>query len=338
MFDNERGIFDFIDPAKNDKFSFMKGNDLYELFVLLDNYYLEYREKLGFRDYVTFGMELEFEDAKMDLIKRKLAELYLNGEWNLTSEISVMDNDGAEVISPICSDNKITWNDLNMVCNMLKENAYIGENSGGHIHIGTQVIGDNPRAWLNFIKLWSVYENIIFRFGYGEFLSARSNIDIFADSIGKSLWKVYKRFSKSKFVTTSDIIKDMNCNRCTAVELSKVSNFDYFEPFNTIEFRFPNGSLEPVIWQNNINLIVNILEYVKKSSFDDDIINKRYFLNKGKVCSLEDYDYIYLKQALELCDMVFDTNLDKIYFLRQYLKSFQVSKGEFVRAKTFVRK
>ena len=45
------------------------------------------------------------------------------------------------------------------------------------------------------------------------------------------------------------------------------------------------------------------------------------------------YDEIYLEQALELCDMLFTNNLDKVYFLKQYLKSFQVLEKNYDYAK-----
>ena len=50
---------------------------------------------------------------------------------------------------------------------------------------------------------------------------------------------------------------------------------------------------------------------------DINIIRKNY--------QIYSYNQIYLEQALELCDMIFDNNLDKIYFLRQYLKSFETT-------------
>ena len=52
------------------------------------------------------------------------------------------------------------------------------------------------------------------------------------------------------------------------------------------------------------------------------------------------YDEIYIDQALELSDMIFDNNLDKIYFLKQYFKSFDINnkKDEYPEAKVFTKK
>lgn len=51
------------------------------------------------------------------------------------------------------------------------------------------------------------------------------------------------------------------------------------------------------------------------------------------------YNNINLKNALEFVDLVFDNNVDKMYFLRQYLKNFQDNYGikTAVKAKRFVK-
>ena len=51
------------------------------------------------------------------------------------------------------------------------------------------------------------------------------------------------------------------------------------------------------------------------------------------------YNEINLRNVLEFVDLVFDNNLDKIYFLRQYLKNFQENYGikVAVKAKKFVK-
>ena len=53
---------------------------------------------------------------------------------------------------------------------------------------------------------------------------------------------------------------------------------------------------------------------------------------------LEKYNEIVLPQALELADLIFQNNYDKIYFLRQYLKSFETSTQELEKANTFVKR
>ena len=50
----------------------------------------------------------------------------------------------------------------------------------------------------------------------------------------------------------------------------------------------------------------------------------------------DSYNDIYYDQAIELCDLIFNKNIDKIYFLRQYLKNNSVSHSDnFIKAKKF---
>lgn len=176
-------LFQFIKPMTNDSFSSMKGVDLQELLYYVENYYLELRQRLGLEDYITFGLELEFENAMRNRIANQLIQSNLNRNWLLKGDGSL--DDGAEINSPILRDNISIWNDLKKVCMIVKENATIGKNSGGHVHIGTQVLGDKTSSWLNFIKLWSVYENIIYRFIYGDYLCARPSMNRYASPMTK---------------------------------------------------------------------------------------------------------------------------------------------------------
>ena len=123
-----------------------------------------------------------------------------------------------------------------------------------------------------------------------------------------------------------------------AINLNNATSRFSIRHNNTIEFRTPNGTLEPVIWQNNLNLFLALINYAKSTKFDEDIILKRYQSIKGKI-DIKLYSQIYLKQAIELADLIFDKNIDKVYFLRQYLKGFQETEqyDDFVKARTFIK-
>lgn len=325
----------------NDSFSKMSEKDLHELLYEIDNYYLTLRNYLGFDDSITFGLELEFEKAKIKDIREQLKRLeltenyYSDINWLIKSDDSLIN--GAEITSPILTDKKDTWKKLKEVCEIINQNAIIGENCGGHIHVGLQALGENPESWLNFIKLWAVYENVIYRFSYGKYLTARENIITFAEPLATPFWEDYQSLRKCNDLLVTDIIAKISHKINQAVNFYCVTDLDTEKPRNTIEFRCPNGTLNPVIWQNNVNLFVNILNYSKSLSFNDDIIERRYQINLDQVSNIESYGKIYLQQALELCDMIFTNNLDKIYFLRQYLKSFEIGSKPLIKAKIFTK-
>lgn len=299
-------IFKLLNPKENCALSKLKGLDLEEILLELDKYYLDYREDLGIPQEETFGLELEFEHAKKENIKTELEEQKLDKSWRLKRDTSL--EQGAEINSPILVDCKDSWQNLLDVCKILNKNSVIGEKAGGHIHVGTQTIGRNKDYWLNFIKLWSTYENIIFRFSYGEYLSYRPILDEYAKTVSKRILKVYKKL----------------------VGNEKIEG-------NTIEFRCPNATLNPVIWQNNVNFFIKFLDYSKNKEFNNDIVEKRIRNKDNSYYDIALYDEIYLDQALELADILFDNNLDKVYFLRQYLKSFEIGNNTLEKAKQFTK-
>ncbi len=321
-------IFKFIKPNNNDQLSKLNGPDLQTLIILIDEYYLQLRSCLGFEEAITFGLELEAENAMKEKIDKQLYKNLPQSGWITKHDGSL--HNGVEINSPILRDKETTWKNLYTVCSIVESHAAIDNNSGGHIHIGAQILGNNKEAWLNFLKLWAVYENIIFRFTYGNFLTARPSLLKYAKPIAQTLWQDLQELKKDNSSLERIIIKISHEKR-QAVNFNNILDEHYDKlcdicDKNTIEFRCPNGSLNPVIWQNNVNLFVKLLTYSKSTSFNDDLVEQRYRANSDKFANLKLYDEIYLEQVLELCDMLFTNNLDKVYFLRQYLKSMQVCK------------
>lgn len=339
-------LFKYIKPDANDNLSKMAEDDFNNLLFYINNYYLKLRSTLGEKEQssVTFGLEIECEYANVSRILNKITKSKLCS-WIVKSDLSLQS--GAEINSPILYDTISTWDELKKVCNILNQYAKIGSYSGGHIHIGAQFLGNKSSSWLNFIKLWSVYENVIYRFVYGNYLTPRLSMLCFARPIGEKFFDDYKVLSKLNDIDILTITNYVSQSRNQAVNFCNVCDPLKLKDGNTIEFRCPNGTFSPVIWQNNVNLFINMLKYSKSSGFDEDIVNKRHEetvlkyvkcrLNKEK---LHLYQEIYLPQALELCDMIFSNNLDKIYFLRQYIKSFEVTDNiyEQVLAKRFIKK
>lgn len=342
-------LFNYVKPVDNNVISDMNGLDLQEFLFYLNNYYLELRNKLGLNCVDTFGLEIEFENEKDEFIKSKLLEMFPDNSWVYKRDLSLLTVCGAEINSPILSDNKIVWDDLNRVCSMINEHAGIDKLSGGHIHIGTQVLGADARAWINFIKMWTTYENIIYRFSYGNMLSHRMYINKYAQPLQQRWNKFIKKFERhvnicrlnldnfDSFMIDEFIIDKCAEYRAQAVNLLNASPTNDCSEKNTIEFRCPNGTLDPVIWQNNVNFFVNLLNYCKSPDFNLDIIKKRRLTNKNKYKNLKLYNQIYLDQAIELADMIFNNNLDKMYFLRQYLKNFEIATKNKWQASPFTK-
>ncbi len=330
-------VFQYVYPNDNDMFSKFSGDEIQNLIVLLDDYYLKLRNTLDIKRSITFGLEIEYEYANNEEISKELGDLLYVDRWVLKKDGSL--EKGGEISSPVLNDNETTWKELKRVCKVIIEHARIGDKSSSHVHIGSHILEKKENYYVNFMRLWSAYENIIFRFCYGEYLNNRPNIVKYAKPVSKLLKDNCDKFDKNE-ISFLHLLFNLSNTRYQAVNFENLK-YTYsrnYGSYNTLEFRCPNGSLEPTIWQNNVNLFVKLLEYSKNNNYDKDLINHRYDMEEGYM-DLDWYNKIYLEEALELCDLIFDNNLDKVYFLKQYLKSFEDIKyiSEYKKCKKLVK-
>lgn len=338
----------YLNLKSNDYISQMNQEELNKFLDDLNGSYLKLRENLGFDKDVTFGLEIEFEHADYDAVKKELCDSNLNKKWRLGYDYSLIE--GREITSPILRDNSETWETVKQICSYVTPHAVIDNQCGGHIHVGAHLLKNQPTNWLNFIRLWQAYENIIFRFTYGEYTSARLSMKYSKPvkyTFDKKYDEILKKYqeinpqneTENEIFILDDIIKKVGGIRNRAINFGNITSSRIKELNNTIEFRCPNGTLNPIIWQNNVNLLVNILLCSTNNNFNKYVVDARVQKNEiyDDVDLILDYDEIYLEQALEFADLVFTDNLNKMYFLRQYLKSFQVEKKSLVKAKKFTK-
>ena len=172
LFGNNSDIISLL--RSNTKFSQLKGLDLEELINLIESFYLIYRPTLNLDNNVTFGTEIEYE---------KLSRLFVNDYFksNLTDWKSTYDDsikNGGEVISPKLIDSKKTWQELQVICNFLKENnSQALDITGAHIHAGAHIFDGDKEKCFDFLQTYIAYEKVLTRFFYGEYLNGRTYID-----------------------------------------------------------------------------------------------------------------------------------------------------------------
>lgn len=343
-------IFKKINPQENWLLTQMSKNDLEYFLVLVNNYLLEYRNSLNIVPDLTFGLEIECDKLNIGKAQKIIAHdnaKFLNNKnaWQVTTDISL--NKGCEINSPILKNDGNSWLQLYEICNTLQRHAKIKKTSGAHVHIGTNIINENIYVLWQFLQLWMTYEDVIYRFSYGEFLTPRPHIMNYAYPIANIIRSRYKIFQS--FIDNNESIEEFfnylftllhrlsynRTGRNEAVNFNNVDDFHSIKKFNTIEFRCPNGTLNPIIWQNNINLFASML--TNNKLFQQDLILKHFEENSPRYKELKKYQEIYLDEALEFCDLVFAHNIDKVYFLRQYLKNYEVSSKILKKGKPFTR-
>lgn len=282
------------------------------------------RDKIGIDCSETFGIEIEFENVKLDEIKNSC-------NWVTKTDNSVtVGNVGGELVSPILTDNIDTWKQVHNKCNYLKnKQAIITHRTGAHIHIGSQILKDNPDNIRRLLKTWELFENIIFYFSYGKGVMPRSTLMEFSHPISSKLYQI--RNSKFGYNSLNNhydwqyFFKRYKLNKQAAINFMNYKGYALDEK-NTIEIRCPNGTLDARIWQNNINFFMKLMIKVASKDFDEELID--YYLSKKE---MEDYgvfgiNIIDLDKALILVDIIFDKEIDKLLFLKQYLKLFDEEK------------
>ena len=337
----------FIDKDKNDYFSYLRGIDLQELLLETENYLLEYRDGLGLPGDITFGTEIEYEGVFKYGVDCYVKKNLSNWHSDMDCSLSTV----GEITSPIMKDNSKYWNELENICKYLSDaGADTSHRAGGHVHIGTQALGCDVEAWRQFLKLYAMYESVIFRFGYGDKVNGRERQLRYASPIADHLYKNLDNINTAKSLATMrDILIFMKDSKNYPIPKYTAINFynvDYNYPDeqyekNTIEFRSPNATTNAIIWQNNINAFTKMLLSARNKNIDEDFLDyklahdfvpfreNRYEYNEFWQMNVPipgneyTYNVINLKSVLEFVDLVFDNNLDKVYFLRQYLKDFQ---------------
>lgn len=341
--ENNIDIFKYLYPNSNDMLLSMSDSDLVYIMMTLKKYYLELRNKLNIDTNITFAGEIEFEEAHRDLIELNLYNIFPTDDWIVKDDNTL--SNGGEVNSPILRDSEKTWMDFSTVCSIVNNNAYVLDNTSAHVHIGMHILGNNPKYWRNFALLWMTYENIITRFLYGEYISQRISMDEFAKPISKLLIDNFSRIEdRTKYYNANYILSVLNCgdDRRRSVNFKNCADsellfYDKVGNKNTVEFRGGNGTFNSIIWQNNINLLVKLLEYSKSDYFDEKTIQKRLkeIIRNNIPSNITKYNQINIVQAIEFADLIFNNNLDKIYFLRQYIKDGCVSSKPLMKSKRF---
>ncbi len=323
-------ILKYLPPTENEILSNLSPSDLLDMIILLEKLYLEPRTTLNLPQNITFGVEIEFEHANMNKLRNLLEVRDIT--WTLAYDYSL--NDGAELDSPVLTDKESSYKQINKVCNTIKECAIAGPASAGHIHIGSHILKDY-KSWDNFLKSWITYENIIYRFLYGEYLTPRERILKYAFPIKQLLSADLQKLPPNNN-SLKELINTISHERYQGVNFKRVTSYGY-EENNTIEFRSPNATLDVTIWQNNINFLTKLLLYASSNNYNSDIITARRTKNNSKNTNIYLYNQIYLEQALELADEIFNNNLDKLYFLRAYLKNYEVASEPLTLAKKYTK-
>ena len=209
-------------------------------------------------------MEIESEGVKSnDILRLKnILETKKGDKWESKGDGS-LDN-GVEIVSPILIDKKEDVEDIYMICQMLQRCGQgITEKCGGHIHIGSDYLTIKD-SYINLFEIWGNCEEIIYKIANEQGEIPREGIQEYSSPISSKLNDALENGtinlendeSLDQFI---EDIQEVQYERYSSLNLLNINNGK-----NTIEFRIPNGSINPETWIENARLFGRIIQISEK--------------------------------------------------------------------------
>lgn len=262
-----------------------------------------YREKLNIQRKVNFGLELEIDKVDPDKIYKVVRKEFDNS-WIVKEDKSLTKGESAEIVSPVLNDTKETWISLKRMGELLEQV------NGDYSKCSFQVNFDgsmlpNIKNKIEFLKLYAMYEDIIYRFSKGIDEKYRDSLETYAAPIILSL--------KGMLSISDNAVIELFTNQ----KRYGISFKD--SPKDLIEFRTPNMTSNPIYWQNYINTFYHLLSCSVKSKYDKNEVEK-YIDEYSKIYILESYEIKREDKAKKFVKTIFDSNIDKSNFMHQYMK------------------
>lgn len=270
---------------------------------------------------LTFGIEIEYRDLSRKIVTKFINDNHPN--WESKKEDAIIKTSlnpslGGEVVSPVLTDTEETWKELDEICNFFIQNNASSINTGAHIHIGADVFENNSKYFLRFIKLWCAYEHIIYRFCYGDYIYARATLFEYSKPVSKELKFLIKTLKLTEQDFFDYLVTVLNLGKKRGLNLS---NINRNSNKNTIELRCPNGTFNKDVWHNNFLLFKRLIEYAKSNDYNEELMHHKLLLEH----EITD-NKIIIEEAIELANLIYPTEQEKLLFLKQYLKGNEETK------------
>lgn len=263
---------------------------------------MEFRSKLTLPHKANFGLELELD--KVDLLEvRELVGRNIGGDFSVKNDKSLTTGMNAEINTPVLRNSKATWELLKRMGELLKKiNA-------SYDHCSFQVNFDGSllpsvEDRVKFLKIYAMYEDIVYRFSKGEDLSYRDSLEEYASPIILTL--------KGVLSINNDAVVEMFSNQKRYGICFKSRDCDL------IEFRTPNMTDNVCLWQNYVTFFYYLLNLVHSGKINMREVDE-YINSYSRIYILENYEKEKEEKALQLSKKLFCNSTDRINFMHQYL-------------------
>lgn len=262
---------------------------------------LEYRDILTIPQNINFGLEIELENIKYNEVY-KLIKNNFGPNWSVKKDKSLPQNKSAEIVTPVFQNKKETWITLKKLGGLLQKLNPTYSHSSFQINYDGFLLPTNEDK-VRFLKLYAMYEDIVYRFSKGEDKEYRESLEEFASPI------IYVLKSDLKY--GNDLFTIFFSN-------NKRYGVTYKTETDLIEFRTPNGTNNPILMQNYITFFYYLIKLSTSNKINIEELDN--YLNRFmKNYLLESYERLRIEKALTLSEQLYEDEQDKTYFLHQYI-------------------
>ena len=253
---------------------------------------MAYRYSLGLNEKYQFGTEIEFKHVPLielyemysqkhlpvDFIKahKMITPSPTYDRWILDIDATVTDlidskHVGGELSSKIMQDYTRNWIELQKICQVLREaDARINEYCSNHITVNLSAVGNINRFFEYLTRIIVVYETEIETFYQGEYPRVRETRWEYARDMASRLSKIVRSIDFSSPTFMGELIHDHNCFMFRdAISLYK------FPGQHLMEFRYPNGTINEEVIQNNINFTMKLVDAIANGKFDLSTLDRQ---------------------------------------------------------------
>ena len=199
-------------------------------------------------DKMTIGIEIESEGLAS---REEIAGIIGNLSWKLKPDDTL--DDGIEAVPSSGLTPSTAGDEIYGACKALcLSGQTISERCGGHIHIGADYLTD-LQDWKNLRTIWNDTEKILYIISNRKGEIPRKGVLVYArpisgnDESKQETINLENESDLEKFIVGTKIIQG---TRYSGINYCNVGRKEK----NTIEFRLPNGTLDPTTWIENINL------------------------------------------------------------------------------------
>ena len=225
----------------------------------------------------TFGLEIEVEFENSSGRRAALEKLYelgitdtlyaqryhnpdrTPGMWTPEHDGS-LDYNGVEFVSPVLRDEPETWQKLETLLQVIREHGgRTSRRTGGHIHIGIPPVDHRTKLWQNLGRVAAAFEHQFYAMGGADSEKYRREG---LRGQHRGVWNEahYARPLYLSRFTGDEIERVLHGDRASLESVINLISYDRYRIFNatnslrrpTIEFRYPNSSLDHRQWQAQI--------------------------------------------------------------------------------------